>query len=59
MYSAKLIKEIDILWQQNPEQRLGQLLLNLTRVNGATNKQRLWNATEEDILDEIDLSTEV
>lgn len=43
---------LEELWLKYPEQRLGQILLNLTRASdGSVDATRLWNA-DEDALDD-------
>lgn len=44
---SDVLNHIRVLWERFPEQRLGQLLLNLTRNEwGETDKNKLWNADE-------------
>lgn len=40
-------------WRDNPDQRLGQLLLNLTRMDGRVDPHALWNTTSHDLLQKM------
>ena len=42
------------LWHQQPDQRLGQLVLNLTRnAHGATDKDLCWTIEDNELLKRI------
>lgn len=52
----RVLVKLICLWEKYPHQRLGQLMLNLTRQysEGETNKHVLWNLDEQELLNAID-----
>lgn len=48
----RVLLSLAAIWHANPEQRLGQLMVNLTRgVDGSANIDRLWNIEEPEFLE--------
>ena len=50
----RVVAALQRLWLTQPQQRLGQLLLNLARdASGNTDKNVLWNLDEDELLKRI------
>lgn len=50
----RVLAALGALWRDHPEQRLGQMILNLTRnERGETDKQVCWNTDDDELLREI------
>lgn len=48
----EVLDALEMLWDKHPEQRLGQLLLNLTRNDdGSVDRYRLWNMEADELAD--------
>ncbi len=46
---APALEALANAWERDPHQRLGQLLLNVSRRDGMTDKQALWNMRDSEI----------
>lgn len=50
-YDEEIAKCIGVLWKAFPEQRFGQLLLNLARnEDGSIDHHRLWNMENDELM---------
>ena len=50
---AELLDLLAKEWETVPDQRLGQLLLNLTRRNGVVDQHALWNTEDDDLIAQL------
>lgn len=51
----RMLDKLKTLWHDNADMRLGQLILNLTRLeNGSTSTDRAFNIEDDDLELELD-----
>lgn len=50
---AELLDLLAKEWETVPDQRLGQLLLNLTRRNGVVDQRALWDTEDDDLIAQL------